>query len=165
VDASFVDSLEFRKARLTDAKKVTHLVRELAGDASEAQIRRRFRRLVLRPGYLVYLFLQDGKPVAMWIGREGYFLGADLPYLQMLGMVVAPDLQRRGLGTLLVSRALQNIFPETDYCQVWFITQHEHLHSFYERLGFEKTGVRFVLHRSGAGRSPIARRLARRLGI
>jgi len=39
VDQKFLDSLVFRKARLSDAGKVFRLVRELAGDVSDAAAR------------------------------------------------------------------------------------------------------------------------------
>ena len=165
VDESFFDSLEFRKARLSDARKVGPLVRELAGEVDEAAVRKRFRRLVIRPSYVVYLFLHEGEPLALWVGREGYFLAADSPYMQLLAAVVHPDYQRQGLGTLIAQRYLQELYPGSDYCQFWFITQHDHLHDFYESVGLEKTGARFVLHEQGQGKPSFGRRVARKLGV
>lgn len=165
VDQAFVDRLTLRKARPWDGRRAAHLVRELAGDADDAAVRRRFRRLVLRASYHVYLLEDDGEPVAMWIGREGYFLGADAPFLQMLGYVVHPDLQRQGLGSLLAFNFLSQIYGHSDFSQFWFITQHEHLHDFYEGFGFQKTGVRFTIHERGSGKPSVPRRISRRLGI
>ncbi len=111
VDQEFLDSLVFRKARLSDAGKVVRLVRELVGDVSEAATRKRFRRLVLRPSYINFLFLHDGKPIALWLGREGYFLGADAPYLQAIGLVVDPEYQRQGLASALAQTGWGRMIP------------------------------------------------------
>lgn len=165
MDQDFVDSLTLKKATLRDVGRVGELVRELAGEAPESVLRKRFRRMVLRPSYHVYLLLDGDDPVSLWIGREGYFLGADAPYLQMVGFVVRPDLQRQGLGTMLGAKYLAEIYNYSNFSQFWFITQHDHLHDFYESLGFEKTGARFVYHGRGAGKPPLRRRISRRLGI
>lgn len=165
IDQDFVDSLQLKKASLRDVSRVGHLVKELAGDAPEKAVRRRFRRMVVRPSYLVYLLLHEDRPISLWIGREGYFLGADAPYLQMLALVVDPDYQRQGLGTLLAARYLGEIYGHSNYSQFWFITQHEHLYDFYESMGFERTGARFVYHDGGSGRPSLGRRISRRLGI
>lgn len=165
MENSLLDSLELRKARLSDASNVGRLVRELAGEAADSAIRRRFRRLVIRPSYLVYVVLLKGQIVGLWIGREGYFLGADAPYLHLLGIVVDPDHQKQGLGTALVEKLMLDIYPKKAYCQVWTVTQHEHLHDFYERSGFEKTGARFVLRGRDAAKPPLGRRIVRKLGF
>lgn len=164
-DQGFVDSLRLKKAGLRDVGKVTALVKELAGEATESQMRKRFRRLVIRPSYRLYLFLDGDKPIALWMGRDGYFLGADAPYLQMLGLVVHPDYQRQGIGTMLGAKHLQEVYALSNYSQFWFITQHDHLHDFYEGLGFERTGSRFVYHGRGTGRPSLGRRITRVFGI
>ena len=165
VDQEFLDSLVFRKARLSDAGKVGRLVRELAGDVSDAALRKRFRRIVLRPSYINFLFLHDGRPIALFLGREGYFLGADAPYLQGIGIVVDPEYQRQGMASALAQTYMMTLYPQSDYSQFWFITQQDHLHQFYESLGYEKTGVRFVLHQRGQGQPSLGRRMARKLGV
>jgi ribosomal protein S18 acetylase RimI-like enzyme len=164
-DQSYVDSLRLKKASLFDTGKVGDLVKELAGDASESQMRKRFRRLVIRPSYRVYFLTEEKKPISMWIGRIGYFLGADAPYLQMLGLVVHPDYQRKGLGTMLAAKYLSEIYGHSNFSQFWFITQHEHLYEFYESMGFERTGARFVYHGRGSGKPSLGRRITRVLGI
>ena len=165
VDPSFVDSLRLKKASLFDAGRVGDLVEELAGGASESQMKKRLRRMIIRPSYLVYLFLDGENPVAMFTSREGYFLGADAPYLQMLGYVVHPDYQRQGMGTLIAAKYLSQAYASSNYSQFWFITQHEHLYEFYEGLGFERTGARFVYHGRGSGKPSLGRRITRALGI
>jgi ribosomal protein S18 acetylase RimI-like enzyme len=164
-DQSYVDALRLKKASLFDVGKVDHLVRELAGDATDSQVRKRFRRMIVRPSYRVYMLLEGDKPVSLWIGRDGYFLGADAPYLQMLGLVIHPEYQRQGLATMLAAKYLGEIYGYSNYSQFWFITQHEHLFEFYEGLGFERTGARFVYHGRGSGKPSLGRRITRALGI
>ena len=165
LDEGFVDSLDFRKARLSDARKVDHLVRELAGDVSPTEAKKRFRRLVIRPSYLIYLFLFGGRPIALFIAREGYFLSAANPYLHVLGVVIDPKYQRQGLGSALSQQYLMKMYPEADYSQLWLVTQQDHLHDFYKSVGFDETGTRFVMHVQGQGKPSIGRRIARTLGI
>lgn len=161
----YVDSLRLKKAGLRDVRMVRTLVKELAGDATDTQVRKRFRRMILRPSYVVYLLYDGDEPISLWIGREGYFLGADAPYLQMLGLVVHPDHQRKGIGTMLAAKYLTDVYAHSNYSQFWFITQHEHLYDFYEGMGFERTGARFVYHGRGTGRPSLGRRITRALGI
>ena len=83
----------------------------------------------------------------------------------MLGLVIHPEYQRQGLATMLAAKYLGEIYGYSNYSQFWFITQHEHLYEFYEGLGFERTGARFVYHERGSGKPSLGRRITRALGI
>lgn len=169
VEASPLRSgLVVRRGRVRDAGHVAELARELAGPMTDREARRRVLRLVLRPSYLVYVVEDedaDGRIVGLWFGREGYFLGADLPFVQTMGLVVAADRRHEGIA----SHLMRTCPPDSHHCQNWFTTQHPHLHGFYEGLGFTISGTRFVRHLDQRAPLPPHRRavraLARRVGL
>lgn len=159
-----LEEITYRKARVGDAAVLAPMVRELAGDASDEQIRRRLRRMILRPGYLAYVLVHQEKPIALALFRPGLFLGADAPYLQVLGLVVDPAYRGHGISAHFMSLLGQESTRQ-GYCQLWFITQHDYLHQFYESLGFVKTGTRFVIHTPASGRTGLLRRIGRKLRL
>ncbi len=164
MDTQFLDELTYRKARLSDVEAVAPLVNTLAGEASDEEVRRRLKRMMFRPSYHVLVAAHSGKIVGLNILREGLFLGADAPGLQSLSLVVDSGYRGKGIATYLLERALEKSAKE-GFCQLWGLTQHEHLHEFYQNLGFENTGVRFVIQTPSTGRLPVKRRLVRRLGV
>jgi len=164
MDKSILDQLHYRKARLSDIKALTPLVRHLAGDASSRDVRRRLTRMLIRPGYHVMVVEHQNKVVGLNILREGLFLGADAPGLQALSLVVDPDYRSRGIASFFMEKAVEKASID-GFCQVWGLTQHESLHKFYESLGFTNTGTRFVIHTSPTGNLPLGRRVIRKLGL
>ncbi|MEM9036483.1 MAG: GNAT family N-acetyltransferase [Actinomycetota bacterium] len=165
--ASLPEGMTLRRARIGDARHIGDLARELAGPMTDEQARRRFLRFVLGPSYLVFVVedsADDGRLVGLWFGREGHFLGADLPYVQTLGLAVVPDQRRRGIASHLMVVCP----PDSHHSQNWFTTQHPHLHDLYEGLGFAVSGTRFVRYPEHRAPLPRHRRalrsLTRRLG-
>lgn len=154
------DGLSIRRARWSDAPAVVGLVKALAGDMTDRAARRRFRRLVTRPSYIVLVAsAADGRVAGIWAAREGHFLAADRPYLQTIGLSVDPDFSGLGVGAQLIEAGSRNSF----HCQHWVTTTHEELHDYYERLGFRRTGVRFQRVIDERAPLPAGRSLARRL--
>ena len=100
------------------------LVRDLAGEASDRAVRRRLRRMLLRPGYHVMVVEHQKRVVGLNILREGLFLGADSPGLQSLSLVVDPDYRSRGIASFFLEKAVEKASRD-GFCQVWGLTQHE----------------------------------------
>ena len=136
------------------------LIREVAGDAQEHAIRRRFRRMLLRPSYRVYVAVKGSRRVALLLFRKGHFLGADAPMLLGQDITVDPEFRRQGIAAHSIESVEKTAALE-GFNQVWFVTQHEHLHEVYRGLGYTITGTRFVKHLSGARRLPLWRRAGR----
>ena len=163
-----VNDIVVRKARFVDARYVADLIREVAGDAEEHAIRRRFRRMLLRPSYTVYVAVKGSRRVALMLFRRGHFLGADAPMLLGQDIAVDPEFRRQGIAARLIESVEKTVALE-GFNQVWFVTQHEYLHEMYQGLGYTNTGTRFVKHLSGA--RPLSlwhragRSVARRIGF
>ena len=164
MDKSILDQIDYRKARLSDIKDMSPLVRTLAGDASYKEVRRRLKRMLLRPGYHIMVVEHQNQVVGLNILREGLFLGADSPGLQSLSLVVDPGYRGQGIASFFMEKAVEKSSSD-GFCQVWGLTQHKHLHEFYESLGFTNTGTRFVIHTPPTGRLPLGRRVIRKLGF
>lgn len=149
-----------RRARVADGRHIGDLARDLAGPMSDREARRRFVRLVLLRNYLVFVVEDQeaaGRIVGMWFGHEGYFLGADLPYVQTMGLVVLQEYRQQGIA----SHLMRTCPPDSYHCQNWFTTQHPHLHDFYEGLGFTISGTRFVQHNDDRVGLPLRRKIVR----
>jgi ribosomal protein S18 acetylase RimI-like enzyme len=58
-------------------------------------------------------------------------------------LVVAREYRGRGIGSELLSRCIAH-WPGSE----WLIPTEAHIASFYERLGFERSGDAFMLRRS-----------------
>jgi N-acetylglutamate synthase-like GNAT family acetyltransferase len=164
MDKSILDQVDYRKARLSDINAMGPVVRTLSGDASDKSVRRRLKRMLIRPGYHVMVVEHENRIVALNILREGLFLGSDAPGLQSLSLVVDSDYRSQGIASFLMEKAVEKSSRE-GFCQLWGLTQHEHLHKYYESLGFTNTGARFVIHTPPAGRIPLGRRIIRKLGL
>ena len=164
MDELLLNDLTYRKARFSDIGHMLPLITELAGESSEKDQKRRMRRLLLRPSYHVLVAVHRNEIVGFNILREGLFVGTDAPSLQILSLVVSTRHQKRGIATYLLDQALEKASRE-GYCQLWGLTQHEHLHTFYENRGFTNTGARFTIQTPQKGRPALARRIGRRLGI
>jgi ribosomal protein S18 acetylase RimI-like enzyme len=62
--------------------------------------------------------------------------------VKMRQVAVAPEHQRRGLGTALVAFA-ERFARARGYGEI-VLHAREHMAAFYDRLGYERTGARFI---------------------
>lgn len=159
-----VGQVEYRKARFGEIRTLVPLARELVGAATDRQLEKRLRRLILRRGYSLYVLTWEKQVIALAIFRLGYFLGADVPYVQVIGLVVDPRFRGHGISATLIGLLSQESVKR-GYCQLWFLTQQESLIEFYEGLGFDNSGYLFTLPLPLDRKLPLRRRIVRRLGI
>lgn len=163
-----LDQLTHRRAKLRDGANLVDLIQELAGPADRKATMRRYRRMVIRPSYHLFVTLDGTRPVALTAFRSGYFFGADAPHLQFIALVVDPEFRRLGIAHDSMAYAFAR-FEGGGYCQIWMVTQQTHLHPMYEELGFGKTGTRFMRPVTNdppaASLQRIRRSVVRRLGF
>ena len=152
--------LVIRRARGSDANPVAPMIAELAGDGvTNTDAARRFRRVVRAPSYSCYVLEQAETVVGVWVGRSGYLFATEAPAIQPVALVVSPEHRGQGFGGLL----MHNCPFGNRHSQNWFVTQHDHLHDYYQDLGWSPTGVRFVRHTEQRPQRSILERAANKL--
>ncbi len=164
VEGFDLEQVSYRKARLGEIKTLVPLARELVGNATDRQLEKRLRRLLLRRGYRIYALIWRKGIIGMAIFRESYFLGADAPSLQIIGEAIDPEFRGNGISAYFMN-LLSGEANSRGYSRLWLVTQHEHRIELCESLGFANSGYWFTLPLSSEEGLPLKRRLIRRLGI
>ncbi len=157
--------LDYRKARLGDLKALPAIARELKISGTDRQIQKRLRRMILRPTYKIYVLTYDeDEVIALAMFRESHYIASDIPGIQVLGVAVSPEHQGHGAASSFMGLLAQEAVKR-EYSQLWFWTQVDTLVEFYEGLGFERSGHRFVMAFPKPENLSLRRRLVRRLGV
>jgi GNAT superfamily N-acetyltransferase len=134
-----------RAAEERDAAAMAELATHLGYPNTEDEMRPRMARLSADPRYQALVAERDGRVV----GFAGLGINAswvyDEPMVWLLALVVAPDEQGRGTGAALV-RAGEAWAREHGGHKLMLTTalRRAGAHRFYERLGYEETGKRYV---------------------
>lgn len=137
--------LEIRDARLEDAPALVPLLGELGYPADEAAARRRLETLLGRDDRAVLLAVEDGRVVGFGTVHLLPVIHEDAPRGQLTALVVAEPARGRGIGRELVRR-LEG-FARARGVRRFVVTTANHrarTHAFYEELGYEWTGRRYV---------------------
>lgn len=131
-------TLETRSAQLSDAVIMSRLTLELGHDCTEVLMRKRLLRLRDRPEHAVFVAALDGSQVVGWVHAELRNPVWGEPFVELTGLVVSIQQQRKGVGRALVDRA-----------RVWADSlgvgdlrasaqlHRESAHDFFESIGFE----------------------------
>ena len=134
-----------RPVDLYDSAALAHLMGVLGYPTSAEQMRARLTAIIADPNYHTVVAEVDGQVRGMVGLRRGHLYELDGPYVQLVAIVVDSDYQGRGIGA-----------GPVHYAETWARNQgaarisltsgkQRHLaHRFYERLGYEATGLRFV---------------------
>lgn len=134
-----------RPVDLSDSADVAHLMGVLGYPTSAEQMRARLTAIIADPDYHTVVAEVGGQVRGMVGLRRGHLYELDGPYVQLVAIVVDSDYQGRGIGAGLVR-----------YAEVWARDQgatrisltsgkqRHPAHRFYERLGYEAIGLRFV---------------------
>ena len=131
-----------RDAKLTDAPA---LVCELGYKTTPAEMRRRLRSILDDGNYRTLVAEVDGKVCGM-IGTLAYAsYEHDDPSGRILALVTLPSVRRRGIGRALIASAEKD-FVQKAVTRVSLNTRlaRKDAHQFYESLGYERNGWRFV---------------------
>jgi len=134
-----------RDAELNDAPELAVLMCELGYETKRAEMETRLKLILPNPSYKTFVAIMDGSVCGM-IGTLTYptYEHNDASG-RILALVISSTLRRRGIGRMLIATA------ETDFAQrgirrVSLDTRltREDAHKFYELLGYERNGWRFV---------------------
>ena len=135
---------------MNDAAAIAQLMCELGYETSTSEMQMRLQRIATDERLRTFVAACDGKVCGM-IGALTYpsiehndFSG------RIIALVIKSTMRRRGIGRALIT------FAEKDFAQrgirrVALNTQlaREDAHKFYESLGYERNGWRFVKQLSG----------------
>jgi GNAT superfamily N-acetyltransferase len=134
-----------RLARLEDAQALATLMEQLGYPTSSTHMRERLARLLQHPEYQTWVAEADGKVIGMAGACLGYFYEKHGVYGRLLALVVDGQMQHQGIGTSLV-QAVEAWVQEQGGVSIAINSgnQRPAAHRFYQHLGYQLTGVRFV---------------------
>jgi ribosomal protein S18 acetylase RimI-like enzyme len=139
------NDFRIRGAKLNDAPELAVLMCELGYETKRTEMEMRLKLILSNPAYKTFVAIMDGSVCGM-IGTLTYpsYEHNDASG-RILALVTSSTVRRRGIGRTLIETA------ETDFAQrgirrVSLDTRltREDVHKFYELLGYERNGWRFV---------------------
>ena len=134
-----------REAKLTDAPTIARLVTQLGYPTSSIQMEKRLQILLAHSDYITLVAEVSGSVVGLVGVYLGHAIEFSTTYGRLTGLVVDEKWRGRGIGKMLM-----------EYIERWsreqgatLITltsgkQRAQAHRFYESLGYDETGLRFV---------------------
>jgi GNAT superfamily N-acetyltransferase len=136
-------SIEIRAADLHDAPAMSELLSELGFPSSAAVVSERLEALSA-DGESTLVAVRGGEVIGLLTLHITPVLHRPTPVGRLTALVVTARERGKGVGRLLVNAAEQ--FFATRGCELVEVTSNLRLtdaHSFYRRLGYEATSVRF----------------------
>jgi ribosomal protein S18 acetylase RimI-like enzyme len=134
-----------RNARLGDAPALAALMCELGYGTKPTEMETRLKLILSNPAYKTFVAVMDGSVCGM-IGTLAYpSYEHDDPSGRILALVILSAAHRRGIGRALISTAEKD-FAQRGVTRVALDARlaREDAHKFYESLGYERNGWRFV---------------------
>jgi ribosomal protein S18 acetylase RimI-like enzyme len=137
--------LTIRHAQLGDAAALAQLMCELGYGTTKSEMQMRLPRIATDERYRTFVAVCDGKVCGM-IGMLTYpsYEHNDLSG-RIVALVILRTMRRRGIGRALIATA-ENDFAQRGIRRVALNTRlaREDAQKFYESLGYERNGWRFV---------------------
>jgi ribosomal protein S18 acetylase RimI-like enzyme len=141
-----------RHAQPGDAPVLAQLMCELGYETKRTEMETRLKLILSNPAYKTFVAVTDGRVCGM-IGTLAYpSYEHDDPSGRILALVTLTASRRRGIGRALIATAEKD-FVQRGVTRVALDARltREDAHKFYESLGYERNGWRFV-KRLPAGR-------------
>lgn len=142
-NAANAPKIEVRPLTLADSGSAASLVTQLGYATSPEQLARRLERL--DSDHALFVATVGQQVIGFAGGRIEYGVESDAPYVRVIGLAVDQQFRHRGVGTLLMEQV--ETWARTVGTSLTMLTSGSHrtdAHSFYERIGYARTGVRFV---------------------
>jgi ribosomal protein S18 acetylase RimI-like enzyme len=137
--------VKIREARADDAEALARLLDQLGYPASAEAVERRLARLAASDSDRVFVAELQGSVVGFAAVHVSLAVEYDEPAAKLSAIAVDEEHRRRGIGEALVAAAEEE--SRARGCGLLFLTTAERradAHAFYERIGFEHTGRRYV---------------------
>jgi len=136
--------VRIRPATDADTAALALLLAHLGYPADAAELPERLRRL-RSAGDDAFVADVDGATVGLATVHSRYVLHGARPVVQLTALVVPPEMRGRGVGRALVHEAERwGKARGADRLVVTTALHRADAPLFYERLGFEQTGRRYV---------------------
>jgi GNAT superfamily N-acetyltransferase len=143
--------LRIRDAELSDAAELAALACVLGYETIGAEMESRLVSILKDPRYKTLVALKNEKIRGM-IGTfsASSYLHNDLNG-RIIAFVVSRELRRHGIGARLIAAAEKD-FAQRGIARLTLATrfEREKAHQFYEKLGYARTGFRFVKNLASA---------------
>lgn len=137
--------LRIRDAELNDAAELAALMCELGYETGYTEMETRLKLILSNPAYKTFVSMLDGSVCGM-IGTVAYpSYEHNDPGGRILALVTSSAMRRRGIARALVATAEKD-FAQRGIRRIALNTQltRQDAHKFYESLGYERNGWRFV---------------------
>ncbi len=134
-----------RDADLNDAPELAVLMGELGYETKGTEMEARLRRILSDPAYKTFVAVVDGCVCGMIGTITCQSFEHNDPSGRILALVTLSSARRRGVGRALIATAERD-FAQRGIMRVALNTQltRDSAHKFYESLGYERNGWRFV---------------------
>ena len=139
------DKIAIRDAKLKDAPELSVLMCELGYETKRTEMETRLKLILSNPAYKTFVAIMDGCVCGM-IGALAYpSYEHNDPSGRILVLVTLGAARRCGIGRALIATAEKD-FAQRGIGRVSLDTRltREDAHKFYELLGYERNGWRFV---------------------
>jgi ribosomal protein S18 acetylase RimI-like enzyme len=137
--------LKIRAAEMNDAAALAQLMCELGYETTKSEMQTRMERIAADERYRTFVAVCDGRVCGM-IGTVTY------PSYEhndsggrILALAIMSTMRRRGIGRALIATAEKD-FVQRGISRLALNTRlvREGAHKFYDSLGYERNGWRFV---------------------
>ena len=137
--------LTVRVAELNDAATLAQLMCELGYETTKSEMQMRMERIATDECYRTFVAVLDGKVCGMIGTLMCPSYEHNDPGGRILALAIMSTMCRRGIGRALIATAEKD-FAHRGIRRIALNTQlaREDAHKFYESLGYERNGWRFV---------------------
>jgi GNAT superfamily N-acetyltransferase len=141
--------ISVRAATEADADAIAPLVEELGYPAASGDIRQRLTRLVRRSDCLVAVAQSEGGEISGWLQALHSEVLESGCRVEIVGLVTAKAMRRRGIGRLLVRFAESWALRSGIHAMVVRSNvKRAESHKFYSALGYENSKTQNVYRKS-----------------
>jgi GNAT superfamily N-acetyltransferase len=139
--------LVIREFSFSDIDAITELMDDLGHPATKEQMIKRMENISSNPMYCTYVAEHEGNVVGMVGLRQLYSYEGDNVAVQISALVTKANYRGKGIGKELVRQAEK--WAKENGANVIVLTsgnrpEREDAHQFYNHLGYNVTGLRFV---------------------
>ena len=137
--------LSIRVAETSDAAALAQLMCDLGYETTQSEMQMRMERIAADDCYRTFVAVLDGKVCGMIGTLACPSYEHDDPGGRILALATLSTMRRRGIGRALIATAEKD-FAHRGIRRIALNTQlaREDAHKFYESLGYERNGWRFV---------------------
>jgi len=137
--------LIIRHAQPGDAAVLAQLMCELGYETTKAEMQMRVERIATDERYRTFVAVRNGKVCGMIGTLTCLSYEHNDPSGRILALVTLSTARRRGIGRALIETAEKD-FAQRGIRRIALNTRltREDAHNFYESLGYERNGWRFV---------------------